>query len=76
MTRVLLADDEPVVRAGVAAILASEPTIDIVAEAADGREAIDLATVRRPDVAVLDVRMPGIDGLAAAAEIRRRELDG
>lgn len=74
MTRVLLADDEPVVRAGVAAILASEPAIDIVAEAADGREAIDLATAHRPDVAVLDVRMPGTDGLAAAAEIRRRDL--
>ena len=74
MTRVLLADDEPVVRAGVAAILASEHTIEVVAEAADGREAIDLTTAHRPDIAVLDVRMPGTDGLAAAAEIRRREL--
>lgn len=74
MTRVLLADDEAVVRVGVAAVLASDPDIEIVAQAADGREAIDLATAHRPDVAVLDVRMPGVDGLAAAAEITRREL--
>ncbi|MBP2366408.1 response regulator [Pseudonocardia parietis] len=74
MTRVLLADDEAVVRLGVRTVLASDPGIEIVAEAADGREAIELATAHRPDVAVLDVRMPGTDGLAAAAEITRRGL--
>ncbi|BBG04018.1 MULTISPECIES: response regulator [Pseudonocardia] len=74
MTRVLLADDEAVVRVGVRAVLASDPGIEVVAEAADGREAIELATAHRPDVAVLDVRMPGTDGLDAAAEITRRDL--
>jgi DNA-binding NarL/FixJ family response regulator len=71
MIRVLLADDEPLVRAGVRAILATEAEIDLIAEAADGRAAIDLVQRHRPDVAVLDVRMPGTDGLHATAEIRR-----
>lgn len=74
MIRVVLADDEAVVRVGVAAVLASDPGIEVVAEAADGHTAVELATAHRPDVAVLDVRMPGTDGLAAAAEIRRRDL--
>lgn len=74
MTRVVLADDEAVVRVGVRSVLASDPGIEVVAEAADGAEAVDLATAHRPDVAVLDVRMPGTDGLAAAAEITRRGL--
>jgi DNA-binding NarL/FixJ family response regulator len=71
MIRVLLADDEPLVRAGVRAILATDAEIDLIAEAADGRAAIDLVQRHRPDVAVLDVRMPGTDGLHATAEIRR-----
>lgn len=71
MIRVLLADDEPLVRAGVRAILAVAPDIEVVAEAADGRTAVDLVQRHRPDVAVLDVRMPGTDGLQATAEIRR-----
>lgn len=74
MTRVLLADDEAVVRLGVRTVLASDPAIDVVAEAADGREAVELAAAHRPDVAVLDIRMPGLDGLDAAAEIGRRGL--
>jgi DNA-binding NarL/FixJ family response regulator len=69
--RVLLADDEGMVRAGVRAILAAAPEIDVVAEAADGREAIDLAQRHRPDVALLDIRMPRLDGLAATGEILR-----
>ncbi|MEU9608743.1 response regulator transcription factor [Streptomyces sp. NPDC048057] len=69
--RVLLADDEALVRAGVRAILASEPGIEVVAEAGDGRRAVELALAHRPDVALLDVRMPGLDGLSAAAELRR-----
>ncbi|MEV4461924.1 response regulator transcription factor [Microbispora sp. NPDC049633] len=69
--RVVLADDEPVIRAGVRAILAADPGIDVVAEAADGRELVDAVLAHRPDVALVDIRMPGLDGLAAAAEVRR-----
>lgn len=71
MIRVLLADDEAMIRAGVRAILTTDPDIDVVAEAGDGREAIELALAHRPDVALLDIRMPRLDGLAAAAEITR-----
>ncbi|MCX4754590.1 response regulator [Kitasatospora purpeofusca] len=69
--RVLIADDEPMVRAGVRAVLATDPGIEIVAETGDGREAVELLRRHRPDVAVLDIRMPGTDGITAAAEIRR-----
>jgi DNA-binding NarL/FixJ family response regulator len=69
--RVLLADDEAMVRAGVRAILGSDEAIEVVAEAADGQEAVALAQRHRPDVAVLDIRMPRMDGLAAGAEIKR-----
>jgi DNA-binding NarL/FixJ family response regulator len=75
MIRVLLADDEAMVRAGVRAILASDDEIDVVAEAGDGAEAVALVHKHRPDVAVLDIRMPRMDGLAAAAEIRRTVPD-
>ncbi|MBM7772223.1 DNA-binding NarL/FixJ family response regulator [Actinokineospora baliensis] len=75
MIRVLLADDEATVRAGVRAILAADDHIDVVAEAADGREAVALTRAHRPDVALLDIRMPVMDGLAAAAEIRRGTPD-
>lgn len=71
MIRVLLADDEAMIRAGVRAILASDAEIDVVVEVGDGRAAIEECTQRRPDVALLDIRMPKLDGLAAAAEIRR-----
>src|SRR5690606_33689317 len=69
--RVLLADDEATVRAGVRAILSADPGIEVVAEAADGHEAVALARSHRPHVALLDIRMPRLDGLAAVAEIRR-----
>ncbi|WP_184739282.1 response regulator transcription factor [Streptomyces netropsis] len=69
--RVLLADDETMIRAGVRAILAADPGIDVVAEAADGREAVEAVRAHRPDVALLDIRMPRLDGLAACEEIRR-----
>ncbi|MFG1753922.1 response regulator [Streptosporangium sandarakinum] len=71
MIKVLLADDETMIRAGVRAVLAVDPEIEVVAEAADGREAIRLALAHRPDVVLLDIRMPRMDGLAAVAELRR-----
>ncbi|OLF08924.1 response regulator [Actinophytocola xanthii] len=70
MIRVVLADDEGVVRVGVRAVLATAGDIEIVGECGTGREAVDLVLAHRPDVAVLDVRMPQLDGLGAAARIR------
>jgi DNA-binding NarL/FixJ family response regulator len=69
--RVLLADDEAMIRAGVRAILGAAPDVEVVAEAADGREAVEQARAHRPDVVLLDIRMPVLDGLSAAAELRR-----
>ncbi|MFD7658854.1 response regulator [Actinosynnema sp. NPDC059797] len=71
MIRVVLADDEASVRATVRAILETDPGVEVLAEAADGRAAVDLVLRHRPDVVLLDVRMPELDGLSAAAEIRR-----
>ncbi|WDZ89698.1 response regulator transcription factor [Nocardiopsis sp. HUAS JQ3] len=69
MIRVLLADDQALVRAGFRALLDSAPDIGVVAEAADGEEAVRLARAERPDVVLMDIRMPGVDGLAAAGRI-------
>jgi DNA-binding NarL/FixJ family response regulator len=65
LTRVLVVDDQPVVRAGFAAILDAEPDLSVVGTAADGAAAVDLAGSLRPDVVVMDIRMPGMDGLTA-----------
>jgi DNA-binding NarL/FixJ family response regulator len=63
--RVVVADDNPVVRAGLTALLSGRPDITVVAEAADGRQAYEAAHHHRPDVVLLDVRMPGVDGISA-----------
>jgi DNA-binding NarL/FixJ family response regulator len=69
MIRVLLADDQALVRAGFAALLGDEPDIEVIGEAADGDEALVLARHFRPDVVLMDIRMPKTDGLAATRAI-------
>ncbi|MEU1077019.1 MULTISPECIES: response regulator transcription factor [unclassified Streptomyces] len=71
MTRVVVADDNPVVRAGLTALLESHGGTEVVAEAADGRQAYEAALLHRPDVVLLDVRMPGVDGLTALPRLVR-----
>ncbi|MFE4752151.1 response regulator [Streptomyces mirabilis] len=67
--RVIVVDDHTVMRAGVVALLASEPGIAIVGEAGNGREAVELVQSLAPDLALIDLRMPVLDGVAATAEI-------
>ncbi|MET9572303.1 response regulator [Streptomyces virginiae] len=69
--RVVIADDEPLIRAGIRMILTSAPDIEVVAEAANGREAVDLALAHAPAVMLLDIQMPVLDGLTALGELRR-----
>ncbi|MEV5241074.1 response regulator transcription factor [Streptomyces cinnamoneus] len=71
MIRVLIADDEPLIRAGIRMILTSADDIEVVAEAVNGREAVELARGHGVDVALLDIRMPVLDGLTALGELRR-----
>jgi DNA-binding NarL/FixJ family response regulator len=68
--RLLIADDDALVRAGLRMILAADPTIDVVGEAADGRTAIRAATELRPHVVLMDIRMPELDGIAATELLR------
>ena len=67
--RVLLVDDDDLMRAGLTAVLSSDETIDVVGEAPDGRAAVERAIELRPDVVLMDVRMPGLDGIAATREL-------
>jgi DNA-binding NarL/FixJ family response regulator len=67
--RVLLADDQPLVRAGIAMLLGAEPDIEVVGESAHGAETIEQAGRLQPDVVVMDVRMPGVDGVQATRQI-------
>jgi DNA-binding NarL/FixJ family response regulator len=71
--RVLLADDQPLIRAGFRALLAAEDDLEVVAEAGDGREAVALAAQHLPDVALVDVRMPVLDGIEATRRIAADE---
>ena len=70
MIRVVVADDQSLIRAGLRGILEGEPDIAVVAEAADGREAVDAARRTGADVVLMDVRMPGVDGIDATRLIR------
>lgn len=69
MIRVLIADDQPLVRRGLALILAPEPEFEVVGEAGDGAEAVALAERLRPDVVVMDIRMPVLDGVEATGKL-------
>ncbi len=74
MIRVVLADDQELVRAGFRMILDGQPDIDVVGEAADGAEAIAVIATSSPDVVLMDIRMPGVDGLEATRRLSR--IDG
>ncbi len=71
VTRVLIADDDHLMRAGLVELLTADPSIEIVGEATTGRQAIETAFRLRPDVVLMDVRMPDLDGIAATAELAR-----
>jgi DNA-binding NarL/FixJ family response regulator len=71
MTRVLIADDDGLMRAGLVELLAGEPEIEIVGEASTGREAVERARRLDPDVVLMDVRMPDLDGIGATRELTR-----
>jgi DNA-binding NarL/FixJ family response regulator len=71
--RVVLADDQALVRAGFRALLDAQPDIEVVGEAADGADAVRVAVRERPDVVLMDIRMPGVDGLEATRQIASDE---
>jgi DNA-binding NarL/FixJ family response regulator len=72
MIRVVVADDEPLIRAGICTVLESAADLEVVAQAADGRAAIAEAIRHRADVALIDIKMPVLDGLTAIEELRRQ----
>jgi DNA-binding NarL/FixJ family response regulator len=73
--RVLVADDQDIVRAGLTMILNAQPGIEVIGEAADGREAVALAHKLRPDVCLFDIRMPGVDGIEATFQLAGPEVE-
>ena len=75
MIRVLIADDHALVREGIRYVLDLDPNISVIAEASNGREAIDMALEHNPDVVVLDINMPLLSGLEAAAQLRQLTPD-
>ena len=76
MIRCLIADDQAMVREGFGALLDAQPDMIVAGHAADGKQAVDLARDTRPDVVLMDVRMPVMDGLAATREVLRQRLAG
>src|SRR3990170_3151703 len=74
--RVLLADDHAVLRSGLRALLDLEPDMDVVGEASNGREAVELAQTLKPDVIVMDISMPELDGLSAAKAVHEAGFSG
>jgi len=74
--RIVVVDDHPVVRDGLVGMVGSEPDLEVVGEASDGVEAVAVVAHRRPDVVMMDLRMPGGDGLDAIRELRRSPAEG
>jgi DNA-binding NarL/FixJ family response regulator len=72
MIRLLIADDQALMREGLRVMLSPQPDIEVVAEAGSGRELVEAAATARPDVALVDIRMPGMDGIAATRELQRQ----
>jgi DNA-binding NarL/FixJ family response regulator len=76
MTRILIADDEALVRGGLRMILEAQPDLEVVGEASDGSEALTRAHELQPDLVLMDIRMPGLDGLAATRSLLAKPEPG